>query len=127
MDHNSIFDRLEAWRSNRNIKVGSYDHLQLIGYLTEEITEGIRTQTQHESVDWRCDCIVFLINSLEQDGYDAEKCLHETISEISSRLQDPNQMRNWATYGINGEKWKKDKNQDESTLYKAKFINCRKV
>lgn len=122
----TIFDRLETWRSNRNIKAGTYDHLQLIGYLTEEITEGIRDDSEHESIDWRCDCIVFLLNSLEQDGYNAEMCIHETISEISSRLQDPEQMRAWALGGAFG-KWQKDKEQDESTLYKADYLKCRKV
>ena len=120
-----IFDDLEKWRSNRNIKVGTYDHLQLIGYLTEEITEGIRDLSEHESVDWRADCIVFLINSLAQDGYVPREVIRETIQEISSRMQDPEQMRRWALHGRNGEKWQKDKNQSESTKYKADFTKCK--
>lgn len=123
----SIFDRLETWRSNRNIKVGSYDHLQLIGYLTEEITEGIRDLSETSSVDWRVDCIVFLINSLEQDGYDAEKVMHQTIDEISSRIQDKEQMKRWALNGAGNEKWQKDKLQNPSTLIKANFKICKRV
>lgn len=121
----NIFDKLETWRSNRNIKGGTYNHLQLIGYITEEITEGIRDLSEHESVDWRVDCIIFLINSLEQDSYNAQMCIEEAISEISSRLQDPNQMKEWALHGASG-KWQKMKDQDPNTLYKANYEKCKR-
>ena len=121
----TIFDKLTTWRSNRNIKAGTYDHLQLIGYLTEEMTEGIRDLSEHESVDWRADCIIFLINSLEQDNYNADEVLHEAISEISSRLQDPTQMQSWALNGASG-KWAKHREQNESTLYKADFTKAKR-
>lgn len=119
----SIFTKLRNWRESRHITVGSYNHLQLVGYLTEEITEGIRDLSEHESVDWRADCIVFLVNSLEQSGYDAEKVLLETHLEINSRLQSPSQMKEWASNGADG-KWKKDKDQNKSTLYKADYTKC---
>ena len=122
----TIFDKLQTWRNNRNIKAGTYDHLQLVGYLTEEITEGIRDLSEHESVDWRADCIVFPINSLEQDGYNAEKVLHETHKEINSRVQSKEQMERWAKDGANGEKWQKDKLQSKATLYKANFKTCKR-
>ena len=58
-------------------------------------------------------------------GYDYLKCLDETIKEISSRKQDPNQKRDWELNGVSG-KWQKDLNQDKSTLYKADYNSCKK-
>jgi hypothetical protein len=58
-------------------------------------------------------------------GFDFDKCMLETIKEISSRNQDPIQKEEWAKNGING-KWQKDKNQDKSTLYKANYESCKK-
>jgi hypothetical protein len=57
-------------------------------------------------------------------GFYFEKCMLETIKEISSRRQDPKQFAEWAENGANG-KWIKDKNQDPSTLYKADYESCK--
>lgn len=64
------------------------------------------------------------IRELVNLGYDYEKCMLETIKEISSRIQDPNQMKDWAENGVSG-KWLKDKNQPESTKYKADYDSCK--
>lgn len=57
-------------------------------------------------------------------GYDFEKCMLETIKEISSRRQDPKQFSDWVENGASG-KWLKDKNQDPDTLYKADYERCK--
>jgi hypothetical protein len=59
-------------------------------------------------------------------GYDYVRCMRETIKEISSRMQDPIQMKDWAVNGANG-KWLKDPNQPESTKYKADYDSCKIV
>lgn len=113
-----MFEKLKEWRLERKIEEIPYSHIELVGYLTEEITEGIRDKSENQSVDWRCDCIVFLINSLEQDGYDAEKCMDETIKEISSRT---------GAYNPETKKWEKFKTKEAMALwYKANYSKCKK-
>lgn len=58
--------------------------------------------------------------------YDFEKCMLETIKEISSRTQDPIQAIEWQENGASG-KWQKDKNQDASTRYEANYGLCKIV
>ena len=72
-------------------------------------------------------CIVILLcqERLESLGYDYDKTLLETIKEVSSRLQDPIQMKEWAENGCDGSKWQKDKGQAVSTLYKADYDSCK--
>ena len=113
-----IFESLKLWRDERMIGDIPYNHMDLIGYLTEEITEGIRDKSEHESVDWRVDCLIFLINSLEQDNYDAKLCIDEAIEEISSRK---------GNYIPSVGKWLKNVDQDPSTIYKADYTNCKRA
>ena len=108
----NIFEQLQEWRVNRDLSNLPYDHKALLGFILEEVVEGIRDPSEHQSVDWRCDIIVFLINSLAQSGYNPELAMLETLKEISSRQGsiDP-------TTG----KWEKDRSQDPSTLYTANY------
>ena len=122
-----MFRRLEKWVKERRLDKIGYDQLTLIGCINEEIKEGIdKRYDEHESVDWRCDCIIYIINSLTQDGYNAEKCLYEALKEIESREQDPEQKAEWE-YKIKNnieikDKWRKNKNQKEETKYKANYV-----
>ena len=61
---------------------------------------------------------------IEEMDYDYKKCMLEAIKEISSRMQDPTQMEDWAKHGASG-KWQKDKKQNPSTLYKADYNSCK--
>lgn len=63
---------------------------------------------------------------VESLGYNYHDCMRETFKEISSRLQDPQQMEEWASNGPTG-KWRKDPNQLEATKYKADYGKCRNV
>ncbi|HFW6576153.1 TPA: hypothetical protein ACICD0_001385 [Campylobacter jejuni] len=125
-----MFKRLEKWLKDRKFDCIEYDHLTLIGCINEEIKEGIdKRDDLHESIDWRCDCIIYLINSITQSGYNAEKCLYEALKEIESREQDPKQKKEWDFKIKNNikikEKWKKNKNQKDETKYKADYESCR--
>ena len=122
-----MFRRLEKWVKERRLDKIGYDQLTLIGCINEEIKEGIdKRYDEHESVDWRCDCIIYIINSLTQDGYNAEKCLYEALKEIESREQDPEQKAEWEFKIKNNieikDKWRKNKNQKEETKYKANYV-----
>ena len=96
-----------------------------VKYLTEEIVDRYYTDelaiADYEVVDAINDIRVFSENEIELMGYDSSETFSETIKEISSRKQDPIQAHNWNIDGSHGEKWLKDKSQDISTLYKAKY------
>lgn len=59
-------------------------------------------------------------------GFDFIKCMEETLLEINSREQDPEQKARWeAGDKIDGEKWAKNPEQNPETLYKADYEKCR--
>lgn len=87
-------------------------------FLREPISES-------NTIDAISDIRVFAINETELMGYDAKKCIVETIKEVSSREQDPIQKEVWDKWGAGGNKWQKNKNQDPSTLYKANYEECK--
>jgi phosphoribosyl-ATP pyrophosphohydrolase len=64
--------------------------------------------------------------NIEHLGYDFDCVMDETIKEISSRQQDPEQKKRWKENGFNGEKWHKNLNQSKDTLYKADYSKCKK-
>ena len=57
-------------------------------------------------------------------GYDPYLCMEQTIQEISSRKQDPQQKEDWDKNGVT-EKWQKWKEQPLETLYKANYNLCK--
>ena len=61
---------------------------------------------------------------IEQLGYSVSLVMKETLKEIQSRRQNPLQKKEWEENGPKG-KWLKDKMQDETTLYKAKYNLCK--
>ena len=88
--------------------------------------EGIEPASDNCILDSICDIQVFSINEVELMGYDNNKCMDETVEEISSRQQDPAQKELWYLNGSNGEKWMKDPIQDPSTLYTADYGKCKR-
>ena len=143
-----MFELLEKWRENRNIKAGSYKYrsqvemfaeelFELMGYKAIEIEEeilprfmdkyfdGSREPYHNVKIDAMCDFTVLATNGTEQLGYDAKKCMYETIAEISSRIQDPIQARKWQENKPEG-KWLKFREQDPETLYEANYDRCRR-
>jgi hypothetical protein len=78
-------------------------------------------------LDSICDIQVFSINEVELMGYDNNKCMNETVKEISSRQQDPAQKEIWEKWGYDGCKWKKDPKQEPDTLYEADYYSCAKI
>lgn len=88
--------------------------------------EGIVLASDRAVLDSINDIEVFSINEVELMGYDNNKCMNETVKEISSRNQDPMQQELWFKSGYDGTKWMKDINQDPSTLYKADYNKGKK-
>ena len=77
-------------------------------------------------LDSICDIQVFSINEVELMQYDNNKCMNETVKEISSRKQDPAQKEIWEKWGYDGCKWQKDPKQEPDTLYEADYYSCAK-
>lgn len=88
--------------------------------------ETIEKQTLYSMfVDFHLEGAIFDVAFfLFRHGYDFEKCMLETIKEISSRRQDPKQFCDWVENGASG-KWLKNQNQDPETLYKADYEMCK--
>jgi len=121
---------------------------------TSGISEEDYNQAICEILDSLCDRYVVFIGTLAKSGYNGEelseellalypeyltldkevkalgfdfiKCMTETLKEIGSRLQCPDQAEKWEIEGREvGIKWLKWKEQPEDTLYKANYLNCR--
>ncbi|EPN6889398.1 hypothetical protein ACT2WX_001685 [Campylobacter coli] len=74
--------------------------------------------------------IIYEVKDLTEDlGFDFYKCMIETIKEIESREQDPEQKKEWE-YKIKNkieikDKWRKNNHQKEETKYKANYESGR--
>ncbi|WP_342251705.1 hypothetical protein [Campylobacter jejuni] len=73
--------------------------------------------------------IALLHKKCKNLGFDFYKCMLETIKEIESREQDPEQKKEWE-YKIKNkieikDKWRKNNHQKEETKYKANYESCR--
>ena len=135
---------LRQWRSDRKLSKPNtkvfienileelleihYTDKKKIDYIKNDIMERYfygNPLSENDTIDSINDICVFSINEVETMGYDFDKTLDETIKEISSRQQDPIQKEMWAKWGYDNTKWKKDINQDKSTLYKANYEDCK--
>jgi hypothetical protein len=140
----SFVNDLREWRAKRNIVEANYP--QYVKNVLEEILEPIYSKEdikrivkeiysvyfadciiyakENEILDSMNDICVFSINEVELMGYNFNLTMNETIEEISSREQNPIQKLQWGKFGSSG-KWEKDKEQHESTLYKADYEICK--
>lgn len=137
--------KLRNWRVSRNITTPNYGNLcknfleemleplyskkeipHLVDCIYDTYFAGKIPTSENAVVDAINDICVFGINDLDMMGYDFDKTMDETIKEISSRKQNPNQKEVWDKWGADG-KWQKDKKQDSSTLYFANYGSCRIV
>ena len=92
----------------------------------QELVDAIAINNTTEIVDAISDIAVIAIGELTKLKYNPELVLKQTVKEISSRQQDPEQAKAWAAGNKQpGEKWNKDKSQDPSTLYTADYSTCK--
>ena len=56
--------------------------------------------------------------------YDFKKVVLEKIKVINSRMQCPQQKKEWSKNGISG-KWEKDPHQNKETLYVGNYGKCK--
>lgn len=112
-----MFRKLKEWREERGLFLQP-DKTKHFGYICEEVSEGLRADSEHDVVDAYADIIVFAINAIEQHGYDAEIVMLETIKEIESRRGKINPETK------KFEKFKDDYHQ--SLWYKADYSGCKR-
>jgi len=118
-----ITSLLNTWREDRHITkpLGSGTFEDAIESEIDEFTLACTADDEYGKVDAINDILVLCKNELALMNYDESLCQKQTIKEISSRRQDPEQAsRDWSD-----EKWQKDPNQDSSTLYKAHYASCK--
>ena len=94
--------------------------------IIEELAPAILSNDVEEIVDALADTVVISVGELTKLKYNPELVLKQTVKEISSRQQDPEQAKAWAAGNRQpGEKWNKDRSQDPSTLYIADYSTCK--
>jgi len=121
----NIFSRVIGWNAERlNL---SFNHQNEYDMLMEELgVEFKDAKNEDEMVDALCDIIVVATGALYKLGYSPELTMDETLKEIESRMQDPDQAEQWDWYGVpEGAKWQKWKEQPKNTLYKADYSKCK--
>lgn len=120
----SIFSRIILWNTNRNNFI--FDKNNEYAMLAEELEEFKDASGSEEAVDALCDIIVVAVGALNKLGYAPEFAMDETLKEIESRIQDPDQAEQWdlLDYVPPGVKWLKWREQPEDTLYKANYSSC---
>lgn len=143
---NNEYAKLRRWRRERNITKSDYQ--TFCKNIIEELLEPLYDKEDIEIfqkqivdtyfspkslfdfakpdaiIDAIQDIRIFSINETELMGYNAERCIHEAIKEVSSREQDPSQKFDWEVNGAYG-KWQKDKDQLPHTIYKANYEECK--
>ena len=139
--------RLDKWREDRHIdECPRYEvyvrnileellepmyKKEEIPYMVDSIVDMYFTRdsklNDNDIIDAISDIRVFSINQTELMGYNSDECLSETIDEISSRKQCSLQEKEWKDSGYNGEKWRKNPEQDRATLYTANYQRCKKL
>ena len=120
-----VFNDIIEWNKSRNnVEFNCVNEYQM---LSEELTEFLTAyneEIEEDMIDALCDIIVVATGAIHKLGYDPKISMIETIEEISSRQQDPQQKEIWKNWGASG-KWMKNKDQDESTLYKANYLEAK--
>ena len=120
---------LEIMRLNQERYGTTFDFPKALEKLNEELEEfeeGFVKADTHEMIDALADLIVIAAGEMVKLGFNPELCLKQTVKEISSREQCPDQAASWATGDrMPGEKWLKNPEQDPATIYSADYSTCK--
>ena len=110
----------EIVRWNEERRLTAFSAPAEYAMLLEELQEfyvGYSNSDNAEMVDALCDIMVLATGALYKLGYDPQAALLETTKEINSRV---------GAFDEDSGKWKKDPNQDPSTLHKADYNSARR-
>ena len=107
----------------------TFDFEKALAKLEEELQEFREAYEANDTegmVDALQDLTVIAAGETVKLGFNPELCLKQTVKEISSRAQCPDQAASWAKGDrMPGEKWLKNRDQDPSTLYTADYSTCK--
>ena len=120
---------IDIMRLNQDRYGTTFDFDKAMSKLQEELdefSEGFSKADTHEMVDALADIIVIAAGELVKLGFNPELCLKQTVKEIYSREQCPEQAKRWAMNDKQpGEKWLKNPAQPKSELYTADYSTCK--
>jgi hypothetical protein len=111
-------DDIVKWNQER--RLNGFSATAEYSMLMEELQEfyaAYSEESRNGMVDALCDIMVVATGALYKLGYDPKTALEEAVKEISSRT---------GAFDEQEGKWKKDPNQDPTTLYKADYIIARR-
>lgn len=143
----SFIKELREWRNDRNITTPNtkvyienvleelleivysdkkfielYKNMIMEYYFFDKLLEDL---DEKNTLDAILDISVFSTNEAELMGYDMDKAMNEVVKEISSRVQDPIQKKEWSKSGAVG-KWQKSERDEHKKLwYKADFDKAK--
>ena len=107
----------------------TFDFAKALAKLEEELQEFREAYEANDiegMIDALQDLTVIAAGETVKLGYNPELCLKQTVKEISSREQCPDQAASWAKGDrMPGEKWLKNREQDPATLYSADYSTCK--
>ena len=107
----------------------TFDFAKALAKLEEELQEFREAYEANDiegMVDALQDLTVIAAGETVKLGFNPELCLKQTVKEISSREQCPDQAASWAKGDrMPGEKWLKNRDQDPATLYSADYSTCK--
>ena len=107
----------------------TFDFAKALEKLEEELQEFREAYEANDTegmVDALQDLTVIAAGETVKLGFNPELCLKQTVKEISSREQCPDQAASWAKGDrMPGEKWLKNRDQDPATLYSADYSTCK--
>lgn len=92
-----ILDRLELWRKERGLDITQGFEFSLdiqVSFLTEEITEYLRSKYDYDRIDALCDLTVFSINAINlidndySNVFSSIYCLQKRDYDISDLIEE---------------------------------------
>ena len=108
-----IFKEIERFNTERGL-INTYNETNEILMAKEELDEMIHAETTVERIGELCDQIVVASGTMLKLGFDPENAMAETLKKIFSRKGEID------SFG----KWRKDADQDKSTLYVPNYAKC---
>ena len=96
-----------------------------ISNIIRSLSNIVETRRDMETITELNYIVKFCENTVFELGYDFKKMTLEKIKVISSRIQSPNQAREWAENGVSG-KWEKSTFPEHiAMVYIPDFESCR--
>ena len=78
------FTEILDFNLKRRLIENGFDKVKEASFITEELTELLRANTDEEEIDALADIIVFAVGAMYKKGYDAIKCMNEVCKHINS-------------------------------------------